>query len=370
MRQMPINDKRLQHAVTMIITCQNCQTNYNIDANILSGGKAVQCHNCGNSWNQLPPPLPQPMAPPPPAPVYAEQVPFAQPAEPVPPPPESAPEPAPEPVPEPAPEPEPEPDAADAAEAAERAAAAETFADDDAAAEEAAMEEAAETEDGDEGAADALSTEQLDEMFGEDTGTDAFDSPSAPPADGELDANDIDLDSIPDPEPIPQVFTQDDDEPLDDGLKEKGGKGKIIAIAAAVVLIALGAGAYFGKSFVIDLWPGAKDIYAMVTFGGEELGDGLEIGDVKSLRDVESGVDILIVRGNISNVSEQEHMVPMIRVVLYDSNGEEIQSTLASPLKNRLTAGATTGFSAKIPEPSALARRLEVTFAEAKKKGG
>ena len=295
------------------------------------------------------------MAPPPPAPVYAEQVPFAPPPEPAPPPPQPA--------------PELDADAvAVAAEAAERAAAAETFTDDDAAAEGAVMEEAAEA--GDEGAADALSTEQLDEMFGEDTGTHAFESPSALPAGGEDDGDDIDLDSIPDPEPIPQVFSPDDDEDLDDGLKKKGGMGKIIAIAAVAVVIALGAGAYFGKSFVIDLWPGAKDIYAMVNFGGEELGEGLDIRDVKSLREVESGVDILIVRGNVSNVSEQERMVPMIRVVLYDSNGEEIQSTLASPLKNRLPAGATTGFSAKISEPSALARRLEVTFTEAMKKGG
>ena len=233
-------------------------------------------------------------------------------------------------------------------------------------------EEAAEAEDGTEGEAYALSTEQLDEMFGEDTGTDAFESPSALPADGEDDGNDIDLDAIPDPDPVPQVFSpdDDDDEDLDDGLKKKGGMGKIIAIAAVAVVIALGAGAYFGKSFVIDLWPGAKDIYAMVNFGGEELGKGLDIRDVKSLREVESGVDILIVRGNVSNVSEQERMVPMIRVVLYDSNGEEVQSTLASPLKNRLPAGATTGFSAKISEPSALARRLEVTFTEAMKKGG
>ena len=293
------------------------------------------------------------MAPPPPAPVYAEQVPFAPPPEPAPPPPQPAPE---------------LDSVAVAAEAAERAAAAETFTDDDAAAEGAVMEEAAEA--GDEGAADALSTEQLDEMFGEDTGTDAFESPSALPAGGEDDGDDIDLDSIPDPEPIPQVFSPDDDEDLDDGLKKKGGMGKIIAIAAVAVVIALGAGAYFGKSFVIDLWPGAKDIYAMVNFGGEELGKGLDIRDVKSLREVESGVDILIVRGNVSNVSEQERMVPMIRVVLYDSNGEEVQSTLASPLKNRLPAGATTGFSAKISEPSALARRLEVTFTEAMKKGG
>jgi len=323
------------------------------------------------------------MAPPPPPPVYAEPVPFAPSAEAAPPPP--PPPPMPEPEPEPVAEPEPEAEAAmdeAAAEAAERAAAAEAFADEDAAAEEAAMEETAEAEaegegegeaeGGGEEAADALSPDQLDEMFGEDTGSDAFDSLSAPPpAGGGEDGDDMpDLDSIPEPEPIPQGFSSEQDEPLDDGLKEKGGKGKIIAITAAVVVIALAAGVFFGRGFIIELWPGAKDIYAMVSFGGEDLGDGLDIRDVKSVREVESGVDILIVRGNISNISEQDRMVPMIRVVLYDSNGEEIQSTVASPLKNRLQAGTATGFSAKLPEPSALARRLEVTFTAPEKKGG
>jgi len=322
---------------------------------------------------------------------YAEQVPFAEAA---PPPPE--PQPAPELQPEPQPEPEPEPEATEvaAAEAAERAAAAEAFADEDAAAEEAAMEEAAQAEaeggdtGGDTGAdtgadvggdADAgdegLSPEQLDEMFGDDAGSDAFDSLSAPPGEGEDEEEgaggegEPDLDAIPEPEPIPQVFSADD-EPLDDGLKQKGGLGKIIGIAAAVLVIALGAGAYFAKGMIIEMWPGAKDLYALVSFGGEDLGEGLDIRDVKSLREVESGVDILIVRGNISNVSDKERAVPMIRVVLFDSNGEEVQSAVASPLKNRLQPGTATGFSAKLSEPSALARRLEVTFTEARKKGG
>ena len=52
----------------------------------------------------------------------------------------------------------------------------------------------------------------------------------------------------------------------------------------------------------------------------------------------------------------------MIRVVLLDGNKEFIQSAVAAPLKNRLPAGATIAFGAKLPEPSALARSLEVTF--------
>ena len=227
-------------------------------------------------------------------------------------------------------------------------------------------------EDTDAGAdADALSPDQLDEMFGEDTDSGAFQSLSETekPADGA--DEEVDLEHIPDPEPIPGVFTPDDDDDDigDDDLK-KGGKGKIIGIAAAVVVIALVAGAFFGRSFIVDLWPGAADIYSMASLGGEELGAGLDIRDVKSSREVEGGIDVLIVRGVVANVTEEDRMVPMIRVALYDGDGVEVQYVIAPPLKNRLQPGATIGFSAKLPEPSALARRLEVTFSEPKKDGG
>ena len=175
-------------------------------------------------------------------------------------------------------------------------------------------------------------------------------------------------DSIEDPEPIPGVFSSDDEVFMDDGSDKKMGKGKIIGIAATVLVLALGAGLFFGRTFIIDMVPQAAGIYEMLDFGGSEVGEGLDIRNVKSLREVESGVDILIVRGEVSNVSEEDRMVPMIRVVLYDGEGEEVQSTIAAPLKNRLPPGTSIGFSAKLPEPSALARRLEVTFTETKNK--
>ena len=254
-----------------------------------------------------------------------------------------APAPEPEPLP-PEPEPMPEPEAAPESEAEE------------------AVDVSAD--------ADALSPEQLDEMFGEDTKSDAFQSLSETDKPADDADEEVDLEDIPDPEPIPQVFSPDDDDSNDDDKLKKGGKGKVIGIAAAVVVIVLGAGAFFGRSLIVDLWPGAADIYSMVGLGGEDLGAGLDIRDVKSSREVEGGVDVLVVRGVVANVTEEDRMVPMIRIALYDSAGEEVQHVIAPPLKNRLQPGVTIGFSAKLPEPSALARRLEVTFSEPKKTGG
>ena len=269
-----------------------------------------------------------------------------------------APAPEPEPLP-PEPEPMPEPEAAPESEA-------------EAALEGEAGPEGEAEEAVDAGAdADALSPERLDEMFGEDTESDAFQSLSETEKPADDADEEVDLEDIPDPEPIPQVFSPDHDDSIDDDDLKKGGKGKVIGIAAAVVVvIVLGAGAFFGRSLIVDLWPGAADIYSMVGLWGEELGAGLDIRDVKSSREVEGGVDVLVVRGVVANVTEEDRMVPMIRIALYDSAGEEVQHVIAPPLKNRLQPGATIGFSAKLPEPSALARRLEVTFSEPKKTGG
>jgi len=101
-----------------------------------------------------------------------------------------------------------------------------------------------------------------------------------------------------------------------------------------------------------------------------ELGAGLDIRDVKSSREVEGGVDVLVVRGIIANVTWEDRKVPMIRIGLYDSDGREVQHVIAPHLKHRLEPGARIGFSAKLFEPSALARRLEVTFWELEKTGG
>ena len=372
MRQMPINDNRLQHADTMIITCQNCRTNYDIDAAALGGGKTVSCHNCGNTWHQNPVQAPPPVTYTQPA--YPQQVPFdaAPPPAPVAEPQAApAPEPIPEPVPEPEPEPIPEPEPASEieADAVARAEAALMAEEEEAAGDDAEDDFEPFADDAEDGAGgdDALSTAQLDEMFGEEIDQAVFSDEDAGDAPAGASEDDGEPEDIVDPDPIPEVFSAGDDDDLDADVK-KGGKGKIIGIAAAVLfIIALGGGLFFGKSFIIDLYPPATDIYAMINLGGEELGEGLEINNVESTRNVEKGVDVLVIKGEIANVSDKERMVPMIRVVLFDSAGEEIQSAVAAPLKNRLPGGATIAFGAKLPEPSALARRLEVTFSAPEK---
>ncbi len=71
-----------------------------------------------------------------------------------------------------------------------------------------------------------------------------------------------------------------------------------------------------------------------------------------------------MVRGVIVNVAKKERPVPMLELRLSDLDGKLVQSASTAPLKTHLAVGGQIGFKIQVENPSALARRLEVTFTE------
>ena len=368
----------------MIITCPNCLTRYDVDPVVIGDGKPTRCSNCAHTWFQQPVATSHPAAyvqqqqriyaqpqhqklgyPPPsgypPQPEYrgspypsdqqqsyAPPAPLAQPAsipEPEPelapiPEPEAAPIPAPEPVTEPIPEPEPEPAPIQAPET------------------ESEPEPIPEPEpepaatDSDQ----SLSSHELDEMFVDDD-SEPFQSIISPDTE-DGDDQSINPDDIPDPEPIPGVFTEDDDE-----LEPKPRKiGKIIGISCAALIVILLISGFFLKTQITHMIPAAASMYDMIGIGGEELGAGLKIQNVISSRETEKGREVLIIRGLVKNISDVVRTVPMIQVDLFDSDAHSIQNSQAAPVRNKLDPGKVVGFKVRLVEPSPRARKLEVTF--------
>ena len=346
----------------MIITCPACSTFYSIDLHLLGSGETVvRCSKFGKQWLQEPvaaTPERTAAAPPPPAPAPAPEPELEPEPEPAP-----APEPAPELKPAPAPEPEPEtkpepeaepeskpeakPESKPEAETAPEAAAAD--------AEEAGGEDGAPA--GEE-EAEPLSEEALDAMMAEKP-----EPAEAAAGDGDEDEDKpgaVDTpEDMPEPEPIPQGITTPP--PQSDGEK-KMGLGLRIAVSAAVVLVVLAAGLYFGRGSIIAYWPQAERWYAAVGLSAGTLGDGLEFRNVKPERDVENGTDVLVVRGIIANISDVPRDVPLIRVAIYDADRDLVQSMVVSPSKRRLGPGDTITFHARLLNPPATARGAEVFF--------
>jgi hypothetical protein len=170
-----------------------------------------------------------------------------------------------------------------------------------------------------------------------------------------------DLEKIPDPEPIPQVLTSADTEAAP---PKKLWVKLVAAGVAGLVVIGGVAGLFFARTTIMTALPWTKSLYDKVGLSGEVLGAGLDIRGVKSDRETEGGIDILIVRGVIANISDTTRDVPLIRVALFDASGKEVQSTVVPPLKPQIEPAGNIGFRARLPDPSPLARRLEVTFTD------
>ena len=312
------------------------------------GGKSVRCFNCGHKWHQDPvwePPQPaQPMAQPMMQPMMQQpmmQQPMMQ--QPAPQPyPEPEPEPVPEPMffPEPEPEPEPEPD----------------FEPDFAPEPEPDFEPEPEPRQWDEEEEEGPSQEDLDAMFGDD---------AEPPALGSLvdvedDGDDFESpEDLPDPDPIPEVFTAPDMRPRGE---PKSRLGLVLLICFVVLFLGTAAGLYFARGLVVELVPQVKPLYDMIEFQTEALDAGLELRGTKTERTTEGGVEYLVVSGTVANVSDMARDIPPIRVSLLDAEGEEVQSEMATTLEPVLEPNDSTRYKARVKEPSALARRVDVTF--------
>lgn len=216
---------------------------------------------------------------------------------------------------------------------------------------------------------DELSSDDIDAMFGNEDEPEPLSSMVAgtPDDDDEEDEEDdgADLDDFDEPEPIPQVFTADDDEFDDEDEDDDEGRGPLIKIIIAVVLvvlIGLAGAIVFLRDVITDIMPAAEGIYSVIGLEDDSLGAGLSIKNVKSARESIGGKDVLVVRGEIANVSERERAIPLLELRLLDLEAKLVQSAQATPLKQRLVAGDKIGFKIQLEEPSALAQGLEITF--------
>ncbi|HEV2530773.1 DUF3426 domain-containing protein [Phenylobacterium sp.] len=138
-------------------------------------------------------------------------------------------------------------------------------------------------------------------------------------------------------------------------------KGKVLTLAAAAVLVvALVAGAILFRSQVVRLWPKSQAAYAGL--GMPENSVGLVIEGVHAEPTFLGGRPVLSITGAIRNVKEAAVNAPSIRVNLLDRAGKAISAKIVRPIDPRVPAGATRHFAIAITDPPANARDLEVVF--------
>jgi hypothetical protein len=199
-----------------------------------------------------------------------------------------------------------------------------------------------------------------DSPFGGSSDDDDFGKPRRS---DDLDSQEIDDLLASGPQPIADLFGRDsdDDDDFEDGGKSKGG---MIALLVVLIFAALGAGAWFGRSTIVTMVPAAEPVYAMLGIEIDASSVGLVFQDVTSDRQSVNGVDVFVVRGFITNQSENSRTLPNLSLILFDRTDTQVQRIDSEPPQKTLEAGQTTGFRLKMDNPSASATRFDVFWSK------
>jgi predicted Zn finger-like uncharacterized protein len=133
-----------------------------------------------------------------------------------------------------------------------------------------------------------------------------------------------------------------------------------------VLILVLGAlvGAVAARDQVVAFWPAAAALYAEIGLRTTPPASNFEIRKMALSLDKENGAQVVIVEGEIANVSNAARDVPKLRLILKDKEGKEVdQSTIAVP-GPRLLPGASVPFRTSIPQPSTAATSVVVMVAD------
>ena len=156
--------------------------------------------------------------------------------------------------------------------------------------------------------------------------------------------------------------------PLPRAASRRPAQGSVLADAiawAALILLAvtIGWAAVQYRQTIVELWPGVAPLYEVM--GLPVQSEGITLTDIAYQHEVEDGQPVLSVSGKVVNVSDRELPVPIIRVMLSDSDQHEIYHWMFNAGVQSLKPGAESPFVTRLSSPPAEARNLNIRFAEA-----
>jgi len=212
------------------------------------------------------------------------------------------------------------------------------------------------------GEGEPLSEDELDAMLGRDDEPEPVES--LVETDEDAISRDVDdVDDMPEPEPIPAVFTSEEAE---EKPEPKSNRMKLIIASSVLVLVIIFGGLFLARDAIVSVLPSAAGIYDAIGLGPGKDPLVVRQDSLTTRREVVGAKEVLVVRGQVMNTSSEPQTVPRVRVTLYDADEEELQYVVVPPGQKQIDAGGTAPFRARIENPAATARQVKVTLEEAR----
>ena len=128
-----------------------------------------------------------------------------------------------------------------------------------------------------------------------------------------------------------------------------------------IMVITIAWSAVYYRQGIASLWPQSSSLYAAV--GMPVNTRGLEFRDRNAHFETEAGQDVLVITGDLVNITSRELSVPAIRVSLMDADKRELYHWNFSAGVSTLHPGQLASFRTRLPSPPAAARAIELRFA-------
>jgi predicted Zn finger-like uncharacterized protein len=129
---------------------------------------------------------------------------------------------------------------------------------------------------------------------------------------------------------------------------------------AILALVALNAALIGWRADVVKVAPQTASLYAAI--GLPVNLRGLSFTNVTTTIEPHDGVQVLVVEGKITSVSQRVVEVPRLRFSVRNRNGQEVYAWTALPGRSGLAPGETLSFRSRLASPPPDAREVLVRF--------
>lgn len=135
----------------------------------------------------------------------------------------------------------------------------------------------------------------------------------------------------------------------------------VLTVAGLLVL------AVWGRVEIVKRYPALAQVYSAVGLPVNVV--GLDFAEVKTLRTLQGGKEVLLVSAQIAGVAERAVPVPPVVVTLLDAAGAGIYEWSVAASASSLKAGEQTLVETLLSVPPAQAERVRLSFASGGAKG-
>jgi predicted Zn finger-like uncharacterized protein len=130
-----------------------------------------------------------------------------------------------------------------------------------------------------------------------------------------------------------------------------------VALAALIVVFAV---VLFFRANIVEQFPDLAGAYSAIGLGVNLV--GLEFREVRTLKSLRDGSEVLIVDARIASVSDHLVVVPQVIVTLLDAGGRSIYEWSVTPEMRDLEPGESIAFETQLTRPPAGAEGVRLTF--------